>query len=222
VIKKLKAITCLLVLTSFAALPAGADVIFSNAPVDGGAAGISDFGYGQQELDDFVLDPGGATITDIHWWGAYGDAPDPTTDDFTIRFFTDVAGDPNSAFFHEVNVGSVTRAATGMTASAWGDHDGGVVYEYSVDLPASISLGGGTTFYVSILNDTDSQWGWLEDGSQSHWFRGSDGSSWLSSGRGTNFAFELTGAPIPEPTTMLMLGGLGAGLASARKLRKKK
>lgn len=28
--------------------------------------------------------------------------------------------------------------------------------------------------------------------------------------------------PIPEPATMLMLGGLGAGLASARKLRRKK
>ena len=28
--------------------------------------------------------------------------------------------------------------------------------------------------------------------------------------------------PIPEPTTMLMLGGLSAGLAGARKLRKKK
>ena len=29
-------------------------------------------------------------------------------------------------------------------------------------------------------------------------------------------------SPIPEPTSMLMLGGLGAGLAGARKLRRKK
>ena len=32
----------------------------------------------------------------------------------------------------------------------------------------------------------------------------------------------LTFQPIPEPATMLMLGGLSAGLAGARKLRKKK
>jgi hypothetical protein len=222
--KRLITIACLAALTSFAALQAGADVIFSQGPLDGGGSTISELGggYRQQSLDDFVLDPGGATVTDVHWWGSYGEDPDPTTDDFTIRFFTDVGGSPNSAFFHEVNVGPVTRGATGMTSSAWGVHDGGVVYEYSVDLPASICLDGGTTFYMSILNNTDSEWGWLEDGSGLHWFRGSEGGSWSESSRQTDLAFQLTGTPIPEPTTMLMLGGLGAGLASARKMRRKK
>jgi len=42
-------------------------------------------------------------------------------------------------------------------------------------------------------------------------------------GGGEHFAMDnFTYTPIPEPASMLVLGGLGAGLAGARKLRRKK
>jgi hypothetical protein len=228
---KVRVVASFLVLASFFTFSATADVIYSQGPLDGGSAIVSDFQFfGEQELDDFVLDPGGATITDVHWWGAYGDDPDPTSsDEFTIRFFEEsetASGVPLGTYLYEYITSSVDRTATAMTTPGYGAHDGGVVYEYMFYLPTSIVLDGETNYYLSIVNDTESLWGWLqgEDLAGGHWYRTGDESAtgtWAPSGIGGDFAFELTGAPIPEPATLLIVGGLSAGLACARKLRKK-
>lgn len=64
------------------------------------------------------------------------------------------------------------------------------------------------TFHIQAYNGSEFQfndsWAWSGSG----WSLQPDG--WTQD------------TPIPEPATMLMLGGLGAGLASARKLRRKK
>jgi len=229
--KKITVVASLLALANFFAFAATADVIYSQEPLDGGFAIVSDFlFFGEQELDDFVLDAGGATITDVHWWGAYGGDPDPTeSDEFTVRFFEEseaASGVPSGTYLYEYVTGAADRTATAMTTPGYGAHDGGVVYEYMFFLPTPIALDGDTNYYLSIVNDSESLWGWLqgEDLAGGHWYRTGDPAytgTWAPSGIGGDFAFELTGTPIPEPATLLILGGLGAGLAGARKLRRK-
>ena len=182
--------------------------VFLNPPQDGGVCAISDFGYPQQEAEDFQLTGTYLTVTTVQWWGAYGSSPDPAAaDDYVIRFFSDDAGEPNIYPFEDIQVSDVTRTATGMTASTWFSHDGGTIYEYSADLPSPITFTEATTYYLSVVNNTDSIWGWAENGSPSHWYRPSDAIAWSYSGQGTNLAFELYA--IPEPATLLLFG-LGA------------
>ena len=69
-----------------------------------------------------------------------------------------------------MSVAGLTRTATGMTSSSYGVHDGGTVYEYSADLSTPVALGAGTTYYLSIINNTGSYWGWLGDGAGDHWY----------------------------------------------------
>lgn len=192
---------------------ARADIIFSNPPLNNAGSGISDLGFGQQEADDFVLAGPIATIARLRWWGSYGTSPDPApTDDFRVRFFNDAGGSPSTTFFAEINLTGVTRTATSLTSSPFGSHDGGTVYQYEADLVPPLSLVPGTTYYLSILNNTGSAWGWLENdsvgGGGSHWFRSSDGSPWSLSVRGTDFSFELesAAAAVPEPASWALMG----------------
>jgi hypothetical protein len=46
----------------------------------------SDFDFAFQSADDFQLQPGANTISDVHWWGVYALANTPTQpDNFTIH-----------------------------------------------------------------------------------------------------------------------------------------
>jgi len=215
--KKLMIICALTVVMSLAGNARASISVFFNPPTDSSGCGISDFGDGQQEADDFQL---GASysIIQARWWGAYGTAPDPAlTDDFTIRFFDDAGGTPALNPFAEVSAVGLTRTATSLTAVTFGAHDGGTVYEYMADLSAPVALSGGTTYYLSIVNNTGSYWGWLEDGSGDHWFRGADGTAWYSSARVTDFAFELNAIPAP---CAILLGSIGASLVGWLRRRK--
>ena len=61
---------------------------FDNGVPDLQTGVVSDFDAGQEAADNFVLQPGMATITDVHWSGVYDRTETaPTTDNFTIRFF---------------------------------------------------------------------------------------------------------------------------------------
>jgi hypothetical protein len=196
--------------------PAASVSVFLNPPQDGRGCGISDFGFGQQVADDFQLAGPFLTITQVQWWGGYGFNPDPSPgDNFKIRFFYDIDGSPVVDPFTTMSASSLSRTVTSLTASSWGSHDGGTVYKYLVDLPAPITLSAGTTYYLSVINNTSSTWGWLEDGSPSHWYRLSDSNSWQYSGRDTNLSFELLA--VPEPATLLLLS-MG-GIALLRKRR---
>ncbi len=204
----------------FSILPATADVIYDNGVPDLTQAWASDFdgnfssSYFEQ-ADDFQLQPGQTTITDVHWWGVYSPGNTPGADDFTIRIFEDNGGVPNLAPTHELTNLAVSRADTGADLPNPLD-----VYAYSVDV-TPITLSANTTYWISILNDTtsdiDDDWYWAQSNvNGNRETRNSDGQVW-SLGNG-ELAFYLT--VIPEPASMTLLGLGVAGLAIRMRRRR--
>ncbi len=202
-----------------------ASTVVYSQPYNTDNAYVSDL-IPQLMADDFVL-PMAYDITDVHWWGAYstGTYPLPPSDDFTIAFHTDDGGgfpsaDPLAGASYAA--GDVGRSDTGDTIS------GDAIYAYSYDLPAPLSLAGGTTYYISIYNATpDSNWLWeTGDGPNDLvWYRSSPTEDWIIvSGSGDDLAFELTVANgeviIPEPvTSTLFVGSVLLGLGRLRRRR---
>jgi hypothetical protein len=195
------------------------EVVYQSSPLDRGGCLGSDFGWagGQQGCDDFVLAGQQTTLTSVVWWGSYGSEPDPAPlEVFTIRIFTGVGGAP--ALSHAVSESPLvfTRTTTAMTADAWLTHDGGSVYEYWAPLP-DVTLAAGTTYYLNVMNNTASSWGWLEGDPGAFWWRHGEDDSWsYYSGRSAGLAFELYA--VPEPATAA-LSALGLAALVARRRR---
>src|SRR5690349_8395695 len=94
------------------ARPIQADLLFSQPVINGGMALASDFARAQQEADNFALSQP-ASVQTIQWWGAYANNDMPT-DNFTLRLFTDAAGNPALTPFVNVSLSSVTRTVTNL------------------------------------------------------------------------------------------------------------
>src|SRR5262249_8355526 len=129
------------------ASPAQADLLFSQPVVNGGVALASDFTRFQQEADNFAL-PLAASVQSIHWWGAYANN-DVRSDNFTLRFFGEVAGSPAVMPLVDVSAGNFTRTLTTLV-----DNLGDPIYEYQADLPSPAVLNSSTTYYLSVVNNT--------------------------------------------------------------------
>ena len=186
---------------------ASAAVIYdNNANVTTGI--FSDPGTPQFLADDFILQAGANTISDIHWRGGYGPSNTPGTDNFTIQIYANAGGTPALSPLITLPVGSaVNRTDTGITVSTF------ELFSYSVDI-APLTLAAGTTFWLSIVNDTaadaDDNWIWGEDVSGGNTaFRSNQSSPWNTAL--VRLDFQLTNGVVPEPAT---LGLLGLGLAA--------
>lgn len=205
---------------SFAQI-ARADIIFDQygAPE---TAFDSDFEAGSgffQQADDFHLDFGANSITDIHWWGAYSFGNDPTEpDNFTIRIFENDAGLPAGDPIFELIAGDVGRADTGIDLFDRLD-----MYAYSVDIPA-LTLEADKTYWLSIINDTaadlNDTWLWAAQfgGTSAIW--GLGGELWREFV--VSQSFQLTNdalLEVPEPATMALFGAglVGLGLIARKK-----
>ena len=151
----------------------------------------SDFFHAEQQAgDDFTLTEGNSTVTHVSWHGAYRDNA-PVTDDFTLTVFRDDgAGMPETGGYWEHRTYEhVDRTATsGRVEPGVADL---TIYEYSCDV-TGWDFAPGTTYYISIVNDTG-KWVWCEEGGSGGngfcVFRESWGDDWH--GDALDFAFRL-------------------------------
>lgn len=129
-----------------------------------------------QVFDDFVFDRDG-TIRTVRWQGIYcvqqanASAPSPTASSFTMSFFNDASGRPNTAA--PLQTSTYTVAQTGQTfeKNVAGLNCGTEVnttwafYTYSVTLPTPFTAEAGRTYWVSVQATTpsyDVYWGWRD------------------------------------------------------------
>jgi hypothetical protein len=193
--------------------PNGRTAFFSDVDQSGTAPAVI-------QADDFVLQQGAATISDVHWWGTYGlTRTTPATDDFSLQIFGDNAGEPGTLLETRVIGNNANRIATGGTIGT------GVLfteYAYTANI-APIALSPGTTYWLSLFNntanDTDDNWAWetSQDSGNAHG-RAVGSSTWLIISN--ELAFSLTSddlAAVPEPATLaLVVAGVGAILLRRR------
>ncbi|MFO1498639.1 MAG: choice-of-anchor R domain-containing protein [Verrucomicrobiota bacterium] len=193
-------------------------IIVDNGSPDYGNAYYSDLspgiGGGIQAASSFVVGAAN-TLTDIHWWGGYGISSfSHAVDHFTIYLYNDSGGSPGTVAY-TIPVGAPARIDTGVNLFVSLD-----IFSYQFDLLAPIVLPTGTTYWLSILNDTagdpGGEWVWAT----SNQLAGDDQSRLLHSGSPgpwgslhVELAYQLTGltsSSVPDAGGTLPL--LGAAL----------
>lgn len=183
---------------------AGDVVVYDNGA--GGAAGIndafsSDVVSGIIGADDFVL-VSNTIVTGVEWSGVYAffNTP-PASDSFTIEIYSDSAGAPDSLLSSTVVGASATRTDSGFDEPTFGFD----IYEYSASI-TPFSATAGTTYWVSIFNDTtgdDDSWLWGIINGTGNLHQSNDfGTNWFDAGHQADF--RLTA--IPEPTGIGLFG----------------
>lgn len=183
-----------------------AGVLFEQSPVDGNDAFASI--SAAQTADDFVLSANTA-VSGLIWWGSYSDNPaNLSPDSFRVRISADdgfgrPAIDPMAEFTQ-----APTRSLTSLV-----DVSGAEVYRYEIALANSLALAGGTTFYLSVVNEFDirdpnANWYWLlSNAVGTNFFRAASGNPWDEDTTG-DFSFAVTAnaaTPVPLPGTLLLL-----------------
>jgi hypothetical protein len=182
----------------------------------------SDFTFGSQYADDFVLGKDASTIRDIHWFGSYGGGVAPDVDDFVINIYPHDEDRPPLDDYQMVNItAGPLRVEQTMPALL------GPLYRYSVVIDPVV-LEPNARYWLSIVNTTSSgDWLWAISATgngESAWRPTSPAEDWrLIVGASADVCFELTNdgtlPSVPEPSAayLAVFGAIGIWVWGTRR-----
>ncbi len=195
---------------------ASASVLLYSQPFNGDVSGFYasqndpiQYGPFARVYDNFKLGTP-AEITEVSWVGAFfNGTPLPITS-FEVGFYDDIAGQPGSLLKTETFLGQAGQTDNGDGTNS-----------YSVTLVSPFLAGSGTTYWVSVVPTLDfpPQWGWAySDVGDAIGFQDFLGDRFE---RETDFAFELRGTAVPEPSSWALAAlGLSSILAARYRQRR--
>ena len=205
---------------------ASADILYEQAPVDGGGALLTgeNLGYELQYADAFDVTGPGWRVDSISWWGGFSalNGPGGDPDPFDIRIYVDDDGAPSPtetvASFADVQpevteTGGYGDLSLGMSNNS-DLHIG--VQQFTLELQSPLALDTGR-YYLGVNNPgSNVTFNWLmsHPAETGAWFRTGNPSDWIA--QEYSFAHNFTGRVIPEPATMTLLGIGLAGLGLRR------
>ena len=207
---------------------------------------VGGFGEIGRAYDNFWFNNGiGATVTDIHWRGAYDMDPNPNSfvDEFELTIWADDGGQPGTGggdiLFTDVVQATETFISqeAGLGGTVW-------VYDYDADFSVPFAADPATDYWVSIMarlstpSDDDPFHGWffavanagdgkfVQDFDTETFLGADDFDGVVDPGEGRliadgDLAFRLTGITIPEPSSvgvwLVLATALGLGMTVRRR-----